>query len=375
MQRPRWFAQGIPFHSRDDVDAMTQIQTNTVAGPPRPAVTSIAPRAEWQAIVARYEQANTFRAIAQVVTTIGPLCLAFYLMYRSLALPYWVTLLLAIPTAGFLVRTFIIMHDCAHRSFLKWPRVNDAVGLVTGVITMTPFSRWRRDHAKHHASSGDLDRRGHGDIPTLTVREYLARTPWGQFRYRLYRHPAVLIGLGPLHMIVLQRFPGTENGVRDRTTSNVWVTNAAIAAGFVGFAMWLGVSAVLLVYLPAMYLAAVAGVWLFYVQHQFEDAYWKDHEDWDYATAAIRGSSYFKLPAVLRWMTGSIGLHHVHHLGPRVPNYRLKRCHDENALFHDVTVLTIAESARTLRLSLWDEDEERLIGFSDLARKTAAATN
>jgi omega-6 fatty acid desaturase (delta-12 desaturase) len=253
--------------------------------------------------------------------------------------------------------------------------VNDAVGLVTGVITMTPFSRWRRDHAKHHASSGDLDRRGHGDIPTLTVREYLARTPWGQFRYRLYRHPAVLIGLGPLHMIVLQRFPGTENGVRDRTTSNVWVTNAAIAAGFVGFAMWLGVSAVLLVYLPAMYLAAVAGVWLFYVQHQFEDAYWKDHEDWDYATAAIRGSSYFKLPAVLRWMTGSIGLHHVHHLGPRVPNYRLKRCHDENALFHDVTVLTIAESARTLRLSLWDEDKERLIGFSDLARKTAAATN
>jgi acyl-lipid omega-6 desaturase (Delta-12 desaturase) len=245
--------------------------------------------------------------------------------------------------------------------------------MLTGVITMTPFEKWRRDHARHHASSGDLDRRGHGDIPTLTVREYLARTPWARFRYRLYRHPAVLIGLGPLHMIVLQRIPGTDGAPRDRQNGSVWITNISIAAAFVAFSMWLGVSAVMLVYLPTMYLAAVAGVWLFYVQHQFEDAYWKDHEEWDYATAAIRGSSYFKLPAVLRWMTGSIGLHHVHHLGPRVPNYRLKRCHDENALFQGVTVLTIAESARTLRLSLWDEDAGRLIAFSDLPPNAASS--
>src|SRR5215207_7045482 len=214
---------------------MTQTESNALVVPRQPRAPSIAPRAEWQAIVAKYEHADTRRALAQIVTTIGPLCTAFYLMYRSLALPYWVTLLLAIPAAGFLVRTFIIMHDCAHRSFLRWPRVNDAIGMVTGVITMTPFSRWRRDHAKHHASSGDLDRRGHGDIPTLTVREYLARTPWGQFRYRLYRHPMVLIGLGPLHMIVLQRFPGSENGVRDRTTTSVWATNAAIVASFAAF--------------------------------------------------------------------------------------------------------------------------------------------
>jgi acyl-lipid omega-6 desaturase (Delta-12 desaturase) len=352
---------------------MNQSQAPTLPALRQTRVESIAPRAEWQAIIAKYERADTWRAIAQIVTTIGPLCLAFYLMYQSLGFSYWLTLLLAIPTAGFLVRTFIIMHDCAHRSFLRWPRVNDAVGMITGVITMTPFEKWRRDHARHHASSGDLDRRGHGDIPTLTVREYLARTPWGRFRYRLYRHPAVLIGLGPLHMIVLQRIPGTDGAPRDRQNGSVWITNISIAAAFVAFSMWLGVSAVMLVYLPTMYLAAVAGVWLFYVQHQFEDAYWKDHEEWDYATAAIRGSSYFKLPAVLRWMTGSIGLHHVHHLGPRVPNYRLKRCHDENALFQGVTVLTIAESARTLRLSLWDEDAGRLIGFSDLPPQAVAS--
>src|SRR5688500_14056222 len=163
------------------------------------------PRTEWQPIVARYERPHPGRAVAQLLTTLLPLGALFYVMYRSLAAPYWVTLLLAIPTAGFLVRTFIIMHDCAHRSFLPWPRVNDFVGRITGVITMTPFEMWRRSHAKHHASSGDLDRRGHGDIPPLTVWEYLARTPWGRFRYRLFRHPLVLIGVGPLHMIVLQR--------------------------------------------------------------------------------------------------------------------------------------------------------------------------
>ena len=316
---------------------MTITSHSDVELAPRPRQSSIPPRAEWQAVIARYERADTRRSVLQLLTTIVPLCAAFYAMYHSLVLPYWVTLLIAVLAAGFLVRTFIIMHDCAHRSFLKWPRANDIVGMVTGVITMTPFERWRRDHARHHASSGDLDRRGHGDIPTLTVREYLARTPWGRLRYRLFRHPLVLIGLGPLHMIVLQRLRPGDSDIGARETTSVWSTNAAILVVFAAFAAWIGVRAVLLIYLPAMYLAAVAGVWLFYVQHQFEDAYWKDHADWDYATAAIRGSSYFKLPPFLRWMTGSIGLHHVHHLGPRVPNYRLQRCHDENALFHVLT--------------------------------------
>ena len=350
---------------------MTLPATRATAGSPAPTATAaatppLAPRNEWQRIVARYERTDPRRAVGQLATTLLPLGALFYLMYYSLAWPYWATLLLAIPTAAFLVRTFIIMHDCAHRSFLPSARANDAVGMITGVITMTPFSRWRSEHAKHHASSGDLERRGHGDIPTLTVREYLARTPWQRFRYRLFRHPLVLIGLGPLHMMVLQRLHPDRARLTDRASVSVWSTNAALAAVFAAFAIWLGVLEVLLIYLPAMYLAGAAGVWLFYVQHQYEDTYWREHQDWDYATAAIRGSSYFRLPAALRWVTGSIGLHHVHHLGPRIPNYHLKRCHDENAMFHDVTTLTLLESARTLRLALWDEADGRLVRFSDV---------
>lgn len=341
-------------------DVATDITTATNA----PAIA----RGEWKGIVTRYERADTRHAIVQLTTTIVPLIAIFYVMYRSLVLPYWVTLLLALPAAGLLVRTFVIMHDCAHRSFLRWPWVNDLVGMITGVVTLTPFGRWRREHARHHASSGDLDRRGHGDIATLTVREYRALTPWRRLRYRVFRHPATLIGLGPLHMIVLQRFRSKEAAIGDRESISVWSTNASILALAIIFSMWIGAGAVALIYLPAMYLAAVAGVWLFYVQHQFEEAYWKDHAAWDYATAAIRGSSYFKLPPILQWLTGNIGLHHVHHLGPRIPNYRLQRCHDENALFHDVTTLTLRQSMHTLRLALWDEEHERLVRFADLTR-------
>jgi omega-6 fatty acid desaturase (delta-12 desaturase) len=325
-------------------------------------------RSEWKSVVARYQRSSVGHAIWQLVTTLVPLAAAFYLMYQSLALPYVVTLLLAVPTAGFLVRTFIVMHDCAHGSFLPWRRVNDAIGFITGVLTFTPFVQWRRDHAIHHASSGDLDRRGHGDVTTLTVHEYLSRSTWGRLKYRLYRHPFVLFGLGPIDLLIGQRLTSRAKHAKDRQTASIWWTNIAIAAAVIGFSLWIGFKAVLLVYFPVMYIAAAAGIWLFYVQHQFEDTYWRDHGEWDYATSAIRGSSYFKLPAILRWFTGSIGLHHVHHLGPRIPNYNLKKCHDENVLFHDVTVLTMAASVRTLRLTLWDEDRQRLIGFRELSR-------
>ena len=331
------------------------------------------PVADWRSVVARYERPDPKRAATQLMTTILPLIVTFVLMYQALSVSYWLTLALMPLAAGLLVRTFIIMHDCAHRSFLPWSRLNDFIGVCTGVVTLTPFEKWRREHARHHASSGDLDRRGHGDIPTLTVAEYLARSPWGRFRYRAFRHPATILGLGPLHMIVLQRLRSKGVTIRDRETSSVWMTNALILVVFTAFAVWLGPIAVLLVYVPAMYVAAIGGVWLFYVQHQFEDAYWKDHKDWDYATAAIRGSSYFKLPIVLRWLTGNIGLHHVHHLGPRIPNYRLQRAHDENALFHDVTVLTLGHSVHTLWLSLWDEDRQQLVSFAEVARRTAVA--
>jgi acyl-lipid omega-6 desaturase (Delta-12 desaturase) len=329
--------------------------------------TAPAARADWHGVVSRYQKSDTSRAITQMVTTFVPLATVLYLMYRSLALPYWTTLLLALPAAGLLVRTFIIMHDCAHGSFLPSKRANSIIGWITGVLTMTSFGQWRHSHALHHASSGDLDRRGNGDVPTLTVREYTALSRWARIQYRLLRNPLVLFGLGPIHFVLTNRIPPRgADATAKRGRTSVWAANAGILALFVATSLWIGWRAVLLVYGPAMYIAAAAGIWLFYVQHQFEDAYWKENAEWDYATAAIRGSSYLRLPAVLRWFTGSIGVHHVHHLGPRIPNYALVRCHEENELFHDVTVITLAQSVRTLRLTLWDEAREQLVGFRDV---------
>jgi acyl-lipid omega-6 desaturase (Delta-12 desaturase) len=322
--------------------------------------------ADWRAAVARYQKSDVHRAVMQVINTLGPLMLMFYLMYRSMAWSYWITLFLAVPTAGLLVRTFIIMHDCGHGSFLPSQRYNNIVGFVTGVLTFTPYSEWRHEHAIHHASSGDLDRRGHGDIWTLTVDEYLALGRWQRLRYRFYRNPAVMLLLGPAYLMLGQRFPGRNKSSGSPQTSSVWATNVGIAVVITGLALLIGLQSVLWIYLPAGYLAAGAGVYLFYVQHQFDNAYWEHHSGWNYATAAVEGSSYFKLPKVLQWFTGNIGLHHVHHLAPKIPNYHLQRAHDENALFQAAPVLTIAQTARLLRLALWDEQQRRMVRFADV---------
>ena len=319
----------------------------------------------WREIVARYQRPDTTRAIVQLVTTLLPLALSFVIMYQLLTVSFWWTLLLAVPTAGLLVRTFILMHDCAHGSFFASRRANHYVGAVTGVLTLMPFEHWRHEHALHHASAGDLDRRGHGDVDTLTVREYLARSKWGRLRYRLMRHPLVFLGLGPLYFLLEKRVPPRGPAAGSRQIMSVWTTNAAIVAVGGALAFLVGIRAVLLIYLPVYYVALAAGILLFFVQHQFEDTYWEEHEEWNYVDAAIAGSSYFRLPAVLRWFTGNIGLHHVHHLGPRIPNYNLQRCHDENALFHRVTIVTLAQSLRSLRLALWDEESGRLVGISE----------
>lgn len=329
-------------------------------------VTAPSAGADWRSIVAPYQHADTRRAIIQLANTLIPLAGLFYVMYRSLVMPSWITLLLAIPAAGLLVRTFIIMHDCAHGSFLPSKRANSIIGWITGVLTMTPFGQWRHDHSLHHASAGDLNRRGHGDVETLTVREYVALPRLKRLRYRFIRHPLVMFGLGPLHWILTNRIPPRGKTVTNRQRISVWSANVAIALLFTAVWLWLGWRAVVLVYAPSMYLAAAVGIGLFYVQHQFEGTYWEQHDDWDYAVAAIRGSSYLALPAVLNWFTGSIGLHHVHHLGPRVPNYALKRCHDENAVFGEATVLTLSRSVRTLRLALWHETRQQLVAFRDV---------
>ena len=328
----------------------------------------------WRSVVARYQVPDVGRAVLQLATTLIPFGALLWVMYQTLSISYWLTLALAIPAAGLLVRTFVIMHDCVHGSFLPWRAANEAVGFCTGLLTFTAFSKWRRDHALHHASSGDLDRRGHGDVPTLTVKEYLERTRWGRLRYRLLRHPLLLLSFGPLTLVIGQRMSSRNSDGSVHHRRAVWLTNGALVAIGVLLAFTVGLGNAALVYLPVYYLAAVVGVWLFYVQHQFEGTYWADHEEWDYATAAVRGSSYFKLPTALRWMTGSIGLHHVHHLGPRIPNYYLQRCHDENELFHEVTVVSLRGSLAAMRLRLWDEERRRLVSFKEAEGERTAET-
>lgn len=327
---------------------------------------SQAPTASWREIVAPYQRTEVHRAIVQVIVTLGLLAAGFTAMAFSLSGPYWITLLLAVPTAGLLVRSFIIMHDCAHSSFLPWRAANEVIGWVTGILTMTPFDQWRRDHALHHASSGDLDRRGHGDVDTITVREYLARSPKDRFKYRMKRHPAALLLVGPLYLMYSQRRREPSKASKDKQRNSVLWTNIAILAVIAAFAAAGLLKEFFLVYFPAIYLAGMAGVFLFYVQHQFEETYWAEHGEWDYLTASIAGSSYLKLPRPLAWMTGDIGVHHVHHLSPKIPNYKLQECHDSNPIFHRVTTLTLKDTWKPLWLSLWDEDQKKLISFKEL---------
>lgn len=332
---------------------------------------SMAETRNWRGIVARYERGSDWRAALQLATTCSLLGLTFVLMYHAMWWSAWLPLGLAAPAGLLLVRMFIIMHDCAHGSFFSSRQANGLVGWLCGVITLTPFGQWRRDHARHHASSGDLDRRGHGDVRTLTVREYQALSRGARWRYRVMRHPAVLLGLGPLHLIVSQRIRPPGTALSDPQTRSIWSTNVGIVSLAALGAATLGWQSLVFVYLPAIYFAAAVGIWLFYVQHQFEDTYWMPHSSWDYLTASLRGSSYLRLSPVLAWFTGDIGVHHVHHLSPRIPNYLLRRCHDENMLFHEVTTITFGESWRLFRLALWDETGGSLISFAAAANRRA----
>ncbi len=332
------------------------------------------PRAKpaWVQIVTRYTQPDRRLAVGQLLNSLPPFGLLWYLAYRALAVHYALTLALAAVAAGLLVRIFIIQHDCGHGSFLATPRWNDWIGRFCSLFTLTPYQAWRHDHAVHHATSGNLDRRGTGDITTLTVDEYLSR-PWpGRLAYRLFRHPVVLFGIGPVvQFVLLQRF--AKPGAAWRERRSVWLTNAAlvVVVGSLGAAV--GWREFLLVQLPITALASSAGVWLFYVQHQFDAAYWARQGDWEYSSVALQGSSYYRLPRPFQWFTGNIGLHHVHHLGPRIPNYRLQACHDENPIFHTAQTMGFIESLRTIPLALWDEANQRLISFGDLTRQRVAA--
>ncbi|MHB8523892.1 MAG: fatty acid desaturase [Limisphaerales bacterium] len=321
--------------------------------------------AAWKEIVVRYQKPSTLRALWQIANTLVPYSVLWYLMYRTIELSYWLTLPLAILAGGFLVRVFIIFHDCGHGSFFKSRTANDIVGFLTGVLTFTPYYHWLWEHAIHHSSAGDLDRRGSGDVWTLTVQEYLESSRWRRFAYRLARNPVVLFVIAPLFLFVVrQRFPSAKANKRER--HSVYAMNLAVLGMAATLSIAFGVKAYLLIQLTVMMVAGGAGVWLFYVQHQFDGVYWERGEDWDYTAAALQGSSFYKLPRVLQWFSGNIGFHHIHHLSPRIPNYNLEACHKADPLFQQVKPVTLLSSFKSFTFRLWDEQRHQLVGYHHL---------
>jgi omega-6 fatty acid desaturase (delta-12 desaturase) len=328
---------------------------------------------QWSKALARYRSPNAGRSLLEILITIGPFVLLWAATWLGVYFGYWISLALAVPAAGFLVRLFMIQHDCGHGSFFRSQVLNDWIGRAIGVLTFTPYDFWRHTHAVHHASSGNLGRRGMGDIDTLTVREYLALPRLGRLRYRLYRHPLVMFGIGPIYMFFLQhRLP--VGLMRDgwRPWLSTMLTNAGIAGIAAVLIYFIGIKAFLLVHLPIMVLAAAAGVWLFNVQHQFEGTSWSEEPSWNRHEAALHGSSHYDLPGFLRWLTANIGVHHVHHLSSGIPFYRLRDVLRDHPELGSVGRLTLMQSLGCIRLVLWDEGSRKLVSFRELRAIRAA---
>lgn len=322
---------------------------------------------DWNRLLRPYSSPATLASLTQLTVTLALLFSSFAgMLVLEARFGYWSAVPLA-PVAGlFLVRAFIIQHDCGHHSYFRQRWACDLVGRCLGVLTLTPYLWWKRDHDWHHASSGDLSRRGYGDIDTLTVREYRRLGRWARFRYRLYRHPVVLFGIGPLYQFLLRhRMPFGFRKDDPQARASILSTNLAIAAMLGGGILLFGFWRFSALWLPVISVASVAGVWMFFVQHQFEKTYWAKRDDWSFVTAALHGCSYYRLPRLLEWLTGSIGFHHIHHLASRIPNYRLRACFTEVAALRDVTVIGFRQSLSCSRLALWCEDRQRLLGFRE----------
>jgi len=326
-------------------------------------------RAALRAAVEPFQRPSTARAMWQLVSSAGLYVATLALMYWSLHLSYWLTLVLAFPAGGFLVRTFIVQHDCGHGSFLGAKRANDMLGSICSLLTLAPYANWRRQHAQHHANWNNLDRREHGaDIYSacLTVKEYRARSSFQRLLYRLPRHPLLAhFAFPPLVFLFLYRFAFDTPREWTAERRSVWATNAAIAGCFGLLGTLLGFGAVAMVQLPIVAITTIAGVWLFSVQHRFETARWLRAGEWNFHLAALTGSSYLKLPRWLQWMTGNIGFHHIHHLAPRIPNYRLEDCYRSAAVLRVQTPLNLRTALRASTLTLWDEATEKLVRFKD----------
>ncbi|MEH7179563.1 fatty acid desaturase [Neobacillus vireti] len=315
--------------------------------------------------VAAFEKSSLPASIWQLLNTLIPFFGLWVLAYKSLSLSYLLTLGISILAAGFLVRTFIIFHDCCHHSFFRNRKANAVLGTITGIMTVFPYNQWQHDHSVHHATSSNLDKRGTGDIWVLTVEEYLAASTFERIKYRLYRNPLIMFGLGPIYVFLIKnRF--NRRGARLNERINTYITNAGILAVTVILCLILGWKQFIFVQGPIFLISGSLGIWLFYVQHTFEDSYFEEDKHWEYLKAAVEGSSFYKLPKILQWLTGNIGYHHVHHLSPRVPNYKLEEAHNQTLPLQNVPTITLATSFSSLKFRLWDEQAKKFVGFKEI---------
>ncbi len=321
----------------------------------------------WTKIIAKYNRPDAVKSWWQLSGNLFLYALAWFLMYESLSISVWISVGLSIPAAGMLVRLFIIYHDCGHGSFFKTGRLNDAVGLFIGILTFTPYYSWSHEHYIHHETAGNLDKRDIGDVWTLTVDEYLKGSKWTRIKYRFYRHPVTMFGLGAfLVFVIVNRF--TRKTMDHKGRIGVYATNAGLVVFAFLMSLLMGFTTFLLIQLLIISIAGIMGFWLFYVQHQFNPIYWARNNDWDYKRMALEGSSFYKLPRILRFFSGNIGFHHIHHLSPMIPNYKLAKCHRENPMFREIKPLTFWASFRTLTYRLFDEKANRMVSFRKLTR-------
>ena len=324
----------------------------------------------WRHALGKYRKPNLARGIYELAVTAIPFAVGWYLMYWAVThQQIWLYFLLVLPTGGFLIRLFLIQHDCGHQAFFANRNANDWTGRFISILTLMPYDHWRRAHSIHHATSGNLDRRGVGDIDTLTVAEYLARSRWTRLRYRAYRNPAVMFGIGPIFVFFIQNRLPAGFMRQWRPWATTMATNAAVVAAALLMIWAVGLQAFLLVHLPIVLLAGLTGVWLFYVQHQFEQTYWAKTGSFNLAEASLQGSSHYDLPPVLRWFTANIGVHHVHHLSSRIPFYRLPDVLSDYPELRDAGRITLWQSLKCVRLVLWDEEKRRMISFRELRRR------
>lgn len=322
--------------------------------------------------IAKYQTPDFWKSIWQITNTFVPYVGLWILIVYSLSISYWITAFLIVMAAGFLVRLFIIFHDCGHGSFFKSKNANTIIGSFFGILAFTPYHKWHKSHMQHHATVGNLDKRGVGDVWTMTAEEYLNCNKWNRFKYRVYRHPLTMFGVGALYVFVLSnRLTNKEMDKKEKL--NVHFTNLMLILLFLIMSFSIGFWEFLIIQFSILYLASIAGLWLFYLQHQYEDVTWVRTKDWNYREIALEGSSFVKFPKLLQWFSGNIGFHHIHHINARIPNYKLEKCYHENPVFKEVEPVTFMKSLKTLRLRLWDEKNQRLIGFKELFRDRVTA--